>query len=341
MASDLPALLAQTTHPAARAAILERMRVEANESSRAKQRTQVRVQITKCRNCSLGYSRRKAVPFVGPTHGRGDLILVGEAPGNTEDRLGEPFVGRAGRALDQMLKVAGTERAKCFIMNALCCLPTDGEGGFREPEQSELTACNPNFLSQLELSGLKVGVALGGYAWGVVTGQDRHIIKVSKLIKSDTVVWRDGRIWIPTYHPSYALRKSEIEWEEGVTTTIADQIVNSIRWALAIAKGDIAHPKIPWERVRFAGKYREDVGTALKKKQWALWDSEVFGTQIVIVDDARGVIPKLPMSLEQVPIYTVSELFKLGLIGEGNKMSTMDLRRLQLVKTELGGEVIA
>lgn len=342
--SDLSALLKQTTNPAARKAIIERMRVEAVGKKEEGERVKLRTQIKKCRACPLGYTRGRSVPFTGPTHGRGDIILVGEAPGGTEDRVGEPFVGRAGHALDQLLLNAGTSRERCFIMNALCCLPKQvegGEGTFREPEQTELDACRPNFHDQLEISGLKVGVALGGYAWGAVTGQQRHIIKVAKLIEAETCSWVEGRIWVPAYHPSYALRKGQIEEEEGVTNTIANSIVASIRWALAMAKGTTLFPKIPWERVRFAGKYREDVGAALKKKRWALWDSEVFGTQIVIVDDSKGTVPKLPMSLEQIPVYTLTELFQLGLIGEGKGMSMGDLRRLHYVKVEMGGEVVA
>lgn len=342
--SDLSDLLKKTTNPAAKKAIVERMRVESVEKLQEKERRELKLQIKKCRACPLGHTRGKSVPFTGPTHGRGDIILVGEAPGGTEDRIGEPFVGRAGNALDQLLLNAGTSRERCFIMNALCCLPKQvegGEGTFREPEQSELNACRPNFHDQMEISGLKVGVALGGYAWGAVTGQERHIIKVSKLIEAETCAWVEGRIWIPAYHPSYALRKSGVEEDEGVMTTISDHIVNSIRWALAIAKGTTTFPKIPWARVKFAGKYREDIAAALKKKKWALWDSEVFGTQIVIADDSKGVMPKLPMSLEQVPVYTLTELFQLGLIGEGKGMSMADLRRLHYVRNEMGGEVVA
>lgn len=342
--SDLSDLLKKTTNPAAKKAIVERMRVEAVEIVREMERKGLKLQIKRCRACPLGYTRGKSVPWTGPTHGAGDIIIVGEAPGGTEDRLGEPFVGRAGHALDQLLLQAGTSRERCFIMNALCCLPKQvegGEGTFREPEQSELDACRPNFHDQLEMSGLKVGVTLGGYAWGVVTGQDRHIIKVSKLIEAETCAWVEGRIWIPAYHPSYALRKSAVEEEEGTETTIADHIVNSLQWALAITKGTTTFPKIPWGKVKFAGRYREDVGAALKKKRWALWDSEIFGTQIIVVDDSKGTIPKLPISLEQVPIYTLTELFQLGLIGEGKGMSMADLRRLHYVRSEMGGEVVA
>lgn len=342
--SDLSDLLKKTTNPAAKKAIIERMRVEAVEAGKDKERKKLKLQIKQCRACPLGYTRGKSVPWTGPTHGKGDIIIVGEAPGGTEDRYGEPFVGRAGHALDQLLLNAGTSRERCFIMNALCCLPKQvegGEGTFREPEQTELDACRPNFHDQMELSGLKVGVALGGYAWGAVTGQQRHIIKVSKLIEAETCAWVEGRIWIPTYHPSYALRKAAIEEEEMVTVTIADHIVEAIQWALAIAKGTTLFPKIPWGRVKFAGRYREDIAAALKKKRWALWDSEVFGSQIVIVDDSKGTIPKLPMSLEQVPVYTLTELFQLGLIGEGKGMSMADLRRLHYVRAEMGGEVVA
>lgn len=347
--ADLPSLarlLSSTTNPRAREAIKIQIEIATRRNRYEKQQSSVRDQIISCRNCQLGYERNKAVPYVGPTHGQADLVLVGEAPGNTEDRRGEPFVGWAGEMLDHLLLSAGTSRDRCFIMNALCCIPRGDDGrSFREPAQPELDACRPNFNAQLELSGCKVGVALGGYAWGAVRQLPRSMIRVKPLLEK--VFWVDGRIWIVTYHPSYVRRNvgtvdrmmnptdPEDEKQE-----IGREVVKSLQWALAIAKGDIMIPKIPWGDFLFGGKRSEVLATALQKKGWALHDSPVFGCQIVIVDDFKRA-PKLPPALRQVPIYTLSELWKLGLVGADTcHWTTADMRRLHYVKVEMGGEVV-
>lgn len=340
----LRALLRTTTVPAARTAIVERMRVTQIKEEKQSRIDALKTQIRTCRNCDLGYQRKHAVPFTGPIDGKADLILVGEAPGNTEDRMGEPFVGWAGEMLDHLLLSAGTSREKCFILNAIACIPREGKS-FREPAQEELDACRPNFHDQLEISGCKVGVALGGYAWGAVRNLPREMIKVKSLLHQ--AHWIDGRIWIVTYHPSYARRHSGLSTNDGQVIeydeekqVVAQEVVKSLQWALAMAKGETTVPKIPWERVRFAGKYHEELGAAIKKKGWALFDSPAFGCQIVIADDSRGSIPKLPISLEQIPVYTINELLRLGMFGAEKGMTVGDLRRLHYVKVEMEGEVV-
>lgn len=336
----LRALHKSLTNPTARAALLPQMAAAKRREMQEGQADAVRVQIRQCRNCDLGRVRRHAVPFTGPTHGKGDIILVGEAPGNTEDRLAEPFVGNAGKALDKLLIQAGTHRDRCFIMNALCCIPREGKS-FREPAQVELDACRPNFEDQLVISGLKIGVALGGYAWGAVTKQQRHIIKVSKLIESETTAWVDGRIWIPAYHPSYALRKAAEEEEGMVGKTIADRIVESLRWALAMRKGTVMFPKLPLEKLEFEGKSSEDIKAGIKKKGWALVYSTTLGGQVVVTDP-RKAVRNMPRNIDElVPKYTTEELVRLGLLGAENGWTVGDLRRLHYVKSEMGGEIIA
>ena len=111
-----------------------------------------------CRNCPLGHSRTHAVPGEGDPHAH--LVCVGEAPGATEDQTGRPFVGRAGKLLDDILRSIGLAREAVFICNVLKCRPPEN----RTPEPLEVAACSPYLHRQLELIRPKVILALGKLA---------------------------------------------------------------------------------------------------------------------------------------------------------------------------------
>src|SRR5947208_13175235 len=98
-----------------------------------------------CRRCPLGHSRTKAVPGVGAATAR--IMIVGEAPGQNEDQQGEPFVGAAGKLLDQLLKGIGLSRPDVFITNILKCRPP----GNRDPLPLEVQACSPYLDHQQKL----------------------------------------------------------------------------------------------------------------------------------------------------------------------------------------------
>lgn len=330
--SDLRRRIIAAKNPALRVALTRQL----TALTRDKRVEDLKVQIRSCRNCELGRIRKKAVPFSGPAFGRADLILVGEAPGANEDREGVPFVGRSGKFLNHLLETAGTHRDRCMVINALCCRPDQN----RDPQDSEIEACRPNFHDQLALAQVRVGVTLGGYALSALMGWPRSIIKVRNQLEK--FFWVDGRIWLSTYHPSYALRNTgtiENYWDapSEEKPEIADEIVKSLRAALALSKGEMV-PKIPWDRVEFNGVSGEKLGDALKKKKWALIDSKTFGCQIVVLKQ-EGV--RLPRAVENVPRYTVDELWRLGEIGGNRGGWTRDeLRSLHMLKTEFGGEII-
>src|SRR4029077_16425328 len=96
-----------------------------------------------CRRWPLGFSRTHAVPGVGPENAR--IMIVGEAPGQNEDLQGEPFVGAAGKLLDQLLRGIGLSRGDVFITNILKCRPP----GNRDPQPAEAEACSPYLEQQL------------------------------------------------------------------------------------------------------------------------------------------------------------------------------------------------
>jgi len=137
-----------------------------------------------CTRCSLHRSRLQAVPGEGPPEA--EVVLVGEAPGADEDRLGRPFVGRAGRVLDQALETAGLERKQIFVTNVVKCRPPNN----RKPLKGEIAACMPHLRLQIELLRPRVVCLMGNVALGAVLGmqgvmsfhgqtlQDRYLITV-------------------------------------------------------------------------------------------------------------------------------------------------------------------
>jgi len=153
--------------------------------------------VHKCRLCPLGFSRTRAVPGVGPSSAR--IVIVGEAPGQNEDQQGEPFVGAAGKLLDQLLRGIGLSRGDVFITNILKCRPP----GNRDPQPAEAEACSPYLEEQLRLIHPEVVLVLGRHALArLLPGYD----SISRL--HGKVVVKDRVSYIPIYHPAAALYNS-------------------------------------------------------------------------------------------------------------------------------------
>ena len=152
--------------------------------------------VTQCEACALCSSRTQAVFGVG--NPQADLVVVGEAPGEEEDRLGEPFVGRAGKLLDNMLAAIHEKRGeRVFIANVLKCRPP----GNRNPLPAEIAACAPYLLRQLELIAPKVILASGRFAAHMLLGSQAPL----SALRGKLHDWR-GIPVIVTYHPAYLLR---------------------------------------------------------------------------------------------------------------------------------------
>jgi DNA polymerase len=149
-----------------------------------------------CVACGLCRSRKKSVPGVGDT--RAEWLFVGEAPGAEEDAKGEPFVGQAGRLLDNMLAALGLSRANnVYIANVLKCRPP----GNRTPEPLEVDACRPYLDRQIALLSPKLIVALGKSAAMALLNVDASIASLRGRVHR----YR-GVPLIVTYHPAYLLR---------------------------------------------------------------------------------------------------------------------------------------
>lgn len=161
----------------------------------------LRTAVAGCTACGLCRTRTQTVFGVG--HERAHWMIVGEAPGEQEDRQGEPFVGKAGQLLDNMLRSVGLTREaadaehQVFICNVLKCRPP----GNRNPEPAEVAQCEPYLLRQVQLVQPRVILAMGRFA-------------VQSLLRTDEAIGRlRGRVHryagvptIVTYHPAYLLR---------------------------------------------------------------------------------------------------------------------------------------
>jgi uracil-DNA glycosylase family 4 len=147
-----------------------------------------------CVRCALSRGRTQVVPGSGDLRAR--LMLVGEAPGATEDELGEPFVGRAGKVLDAALSDAGLARGEVWIANAVRCRPPDN----RAPTPGEVAACSFQLDAELAAVAPRVVVLLGISAARAVLG---HPVKVEDEAGEAHRVRRAGLdlVCLVTYHP--------------------------------------------------------------------------------------------------------------------------------------------
>jgi uracil-DNA glycosylase family 4 len=152
--------------------------------------------IAACRACALSTTRKRTVPGVGSVGA--PWMFVGEAPGADEDAQGEPFVGAAGRLLDNMLAALAIARGdSVFIANVLKCRPP----GNRNPEPLEAAACRPYLDRQIALVGPSLIVALGKSAACTLLGVDASVASLRNRVHR----YRETPL-IVTYHPAYLLR---------------------------------------------------------------------------------------------------------------------------------------
>lgn len=162
--------------------------------------------ISSCAKCPhLVRSRSNVV--VGTGNRDADLMFVGEAPGADEDRLGEPFVGRAGQLLTKIIQAMGFERSDVFIANVLKCRPDmpAGESGNRKPRGDEMATCLPWLREQIALVKPRAIVALGATAAEGLLGETRPM----RELRGTWLAFADIPVLV-TYHPAYLLRNQSM-----------------------------------------------------------------------------------------------------------------------------------
>lgn len=181
-----------------------------------------------CRRCGLRDGCSGVV--FGDGHTQAKLVVCGEGPGADEDRLGRPFVGRAGQLLDRILEAGGFDRGRnAYILNVVKCRPP----GNRIPTDEERVACRPNLEAQLRLLQPAIVVLLGATALQALLDPNGRITR-------DRGRWvlRDGVWYMPTYHPAALLRNPNLKrdtWED------MKQVVRKYR-ELVDAEHQCPHP---------------------------------------------------------------------------------------------------
>ncbi len=169
---------------------------------------ELKLTVSNCTQCELHRTRTQTVFGVG--HPAAEWLIIGEAPGADEDRLGEPFVGRAGQLLTSMLRAMGLAREEVFIANILKCRPPNN----RDPQANEINSCSSYLRQQIELIQPKIILVVGRIAAQSLLNVDTPIGKM----RGKKFTYQDTNIpVVATYHPAYLLRSPQQKrsaWED-------------------------------------------------------------------------------------------------------------------------------
>ena len=173
-----------------------RSTVEEEEMTPERALRVVREDLGDCTRCVLHKQGRKQIVF-GVGNPRADIMFIGEAPGADEDLQGEPFVGRAGQLLNNMITAMGIRREDVYIANIIKCRPP----GNRTPERDECETCSPFLMRQIEVVKPKIIVALGAVAAKTLLGVNDAMANLRGRIYD----FKKTKLAV-TYHPAYLLR---------------------------------------------------------------------------------------------------------------------------------------
>ncbi len=180
---------------------------------------ELQASVAGCIRCPLHQSRMQTVFGVGNRHA--DWMIIGEAPGAEEDRRGEPFVGRAGKLLDEMLRAVGLDRGTVFITNILKCRPP----GNRDPAADEAAACRDHLERQIEMIKPRLVLAVGRIAAQQLLHTDSPLGRLRGRAHS----LNNGQVpLVVTYHPAYLLRSPAQKRKVWEDLCLARQIVQEL-----------------------------------------------------------------------------------------------------------------
>ena len=160
---------------------------------------EIGAEVRQCTACRLCENRTKAVPGEGAL--KSGIMFIGEGPGFHEDRQGRPFVGPAGKLLEEMLAAVGLHREQVFITNVVKCRPP----GNRDPQPDEIAACNGYLDRQLAAIDPRIVVTLGRYSLA------RFFPGAKISAVHGEPKFADGRAYVPFYHPAAGLRTPAIK----------------------------------------------------------------------------------------------------------------------------------
>ncbi|HTN42906.1 MAG TPA: uracil-DNA glycosylase [Nitrospiria bacterium] len=197
----------------------------------------LRAEIGDCTRCKLHTGRRQLV--FGSGNPEAELMFVGEAPGEDEDRQGEPFVGKAGQLLTRIIRAMGLPREEVYIANIIKCRPPKN----RNPEPDEIETCSPFLRRQIETIRPKVICALGNFAAQTLLATGQKISQLRGRFHALPPSFSDGAAAgikvMPTFHPAYLLRNPEDKkrvWED------MQMIMRELNLAGRVAGGGAPHP---------------------------------------------------------------------------------------------------
>jgi DNA polymerase len=177
----------------------------------------LRLCVADCTRCELAASRTNTVFGVG--HQNADWMIIGEAPGAEEDRRGEPFVGRAGKMLDEMLRAAGQRRDSVFIANILKCRPPNN----RDPKPSEAAECRSYLERQIALVQPRIILAVGKIAAQNLLGCDDPVGQMRGRRHEI-----NGIPMVVTYHPAYLLRSPSQKRKSWLDLSLAVRLASEV-----------------------------------------------------------------------------------------------------------------
>jgi DNA polymerase len=160
---------------------------------------QIAQEVAVCVKCDLHFSRKNAVAGEGPQNA--SILFIGEGPGFHENEQGRPFVGAAGKYLDELLEKTGMKRSDVFITNVVKCRPPEN----RDPDPEELEACGDYLERQIQAINPKIIVTLGRYSMARFLSN----AKISDV--HGQALQAKGRIIIPMYHPAAALHQASLK----------------------------------------------------------------------------------------------------------------------------------
>jgi DNA polymerase len=160
---------------------------------------QIASEVRGCTRCNLHHSRKCSVPGEGPADAR--VLFIGEGPGVNENEQGRPFVGAAGKLLENLLSLAGLRRDEVFICNVVKCRPP----GNRDPLPEEMAACGKYLDRQIEAINPEVIVTLGRFSMGKFLPG----MRISSVHGQARMV--DGRLVVAMYHPAAALHQPALK----------------------------------------------------------------------------------------------------------------------------------
>jgi DNA polymerase len=207
----------------------------ASSPSIAAQLQRIADEVNVCTKCPLHEGRTHAVPGEGPINA--DIMFIGEAPGRNEDQQGRPFVGQAGKLLEQLLAEIGLTRDDVWIANVVKCRPP----GNRDPMPEEIAACSEYLERQIALLQPKIIATLGRYSM-------EKFFPGARITKVHGQAKRAGnRVLIPMFHPAYILRNMAALPDAQRDMRKIPRLLERLEAVLAeeAASGQVAEPEPP------------------------------------------------------------------------------------------------